>query len=177
MGQKKNVCFDWNHQDPQRGLLRTFIANNWNITRPEVKSDFYTPEQQAIIREIFEGIIQPDWHARFDKQLEDDSGGFGHDQSIAIFGDPRSDQFEFVLTGRHMTLRCDGNSAPHVAFGGPIFYGHAPSGFDEEANSFDRPGRTTVILSRTSKDTPWLGVHTHFSLHPGTPYRTFGKNN
>ena len=137
VGQKKNVCFDWNHQDPQRGLLRTFIANNWNITRPEVKSDFYTPEQQAIIREIFEGIIQPDWHARFDKQLEDDSGGFGHDQSIAIFGDPRSDQFEFVLTGRHMTLRCDGNSAPHVAFGGPIFYGHAASGFDEEA---DHPG-------------------------------------
>ena len=55
--QKKNVCFDWNHQDPQRGLLRTFIANNWNITRPEIKSDFYTPEQQAIIREIFEGKI------------------------------------------------------------------------------------------------------------------------
>ena len=50
-------------------------------------------------------------------------------------------------------------------------------GFDEEANSFDRPGRTTVILSRTSNDAPWLGVHTHFSLHPGTPYRTFGKNN
>ena len=137
VGQKKAVCFDWNHKDPQRGLLRTFIANNWNITRPEVKSEFYTPEQQALIREIFEGIIQPDWHARFDKQLDDDAGGFGQDQSIAIFGDPSSDQFEFVLTGRHMTLRCDGNSAPHVAFGGPIFYGHAASGFDEEA---DHPG-------------------------------------
>jgi hypothetical protein len=135
--QKKNICFDWNHQDPQRGLLRTFIANNWNITRPEIKSDFYAPEQRAIIREIFEGIIQPDWHARIDQQMTDDSGGFGHDQSIAIFGDPSSDQFEFVLTGRHMTLRCDGNSAPHVAFGGPIFYGHAANGFDEEA---DHPG-------------------------------------
>ena len=135
--QKKNICFDWNHQDPQRGLLRTFIANNWNVTRPEIKSDFYTPEQRAIVREIFEGIIQPDWHARIDQQLKDDSGGFGHDQSIAIFGDPSSDQFEFVLTGRHMTLRCDGNSAPHVAFGGPIFYGHAANGFDEEA---DHPG-------------------------------------
>ena len=50
-------------------------------------------------------------------------------------------------------------------------------GFDEEANPFDRPGRTTVILSRTSSDALWLGVHTHFSLHPGTPYRTFGKIN
>ena len=28
VGQKKAVCFDWNHKDPQRGLLRTFIATN-----------------------------------------------------------------------------------------------------------------------------------------------------
>lgn len=135
--QQKDICFNWNHQDPQRGLLRTFIANNWNITKPEINSDFYTPEQRALIREIFEGIIQPDWHARIDKQLKDDSGGFGNEQSIAIFGDPGTDQFEFVMTGRHMTLRCDGNSAPHVAFGGPIFYGHAADGFHEES---DHPG-------------------------------------
>jgi hypothetical protein len=31
-----------------------------------------------------------------------------------------------------MTLRADGNSADHVAFGGPIFYGHAASGFNEK---------------------------------------------
>jgi hypothetical protein len=30
-----------------------------------------------------------------------------------------------------MTIRCDGNSAEHVAFGGPIFYGHAAESFDE----------------------------------------------
>jgi hypothetical protein len=39
------------------------------------------------------------------------------------------------MTGRHMTIRCDGNSAEHVAFGGPIFYGHAADGqFNEAAN-------------------------------------------
>jgi hypothetical protein len=37
------------------------------------------------------------------------------------------------MTGRHMTIRCDGNSADHVAFGGPIFYGHAAQGFNEKA--------------------------------------------
>ena len=78
-----------------------------------------------MIREIFEGIIHPDWVQRIDKQLEDDAGGYGNDQSIAIFGQPGSGKFEFVMTGRHMTIRCDGNSADHVAFGGPIFYGHA----------------------------------------------------
>ena len=33
-----------------------------------------------------------------------------------------------------MTLRADGHSVDHVAFGGPIFYGHAASGFHEEVH-------------------------------------------
>src|SRR3569833_309807 len=38
------------------------------------------------------------------------------------------------MTCRHMSMRCDGISADHVAFGGPIFYGHAAEGFDEPAD-------------------------------------------
>src|SRR5689334_19970398 len=91
--QKKTICFDWDYISPERKKLRTFIANNWNITKPNIKSKFYTPDQQAMVRSIFEGIIQPDWHERIDKQLEDDAGGFGHEQSIAIFGKP-GEKFE-----------------------------------------------------------------------------------
>jgi hypothetical protein len=65
--------------------------------------------------------------------LEDDAGGYGNAQSIAMFGSP-GEKFEFVMTGRHMTLRADGNSTEHVAFGGPIFYGHAARGFNEKPN-------------------------------------------
>src|SRR5688572_22553640 len=130
--QRETICFPWDHTDDDRGLLRTRIAANWDITENYINdSDFYTKDQQAIIRQIFEGIISPEWHERIDKQLADDSGGYGEQNSIAIFGDPGSKQFEFVMTGRHMTIRCDGNSAEHVAFGGPIFYGHAASEFDE----------------------------------------------
>ncbi|MFK8112436.1 MAG: DUF3500 domain-containing protein [Rubripirellula sp.] len=124
--QKKDVCFDWDHRDKKRGLLRTFVANNWKITNREINDDFYTDEQRDLITQVFESIIHPDWHERYYQQLEDDAGGFGNEQSIAIFGKPGEGKFELVLTGRHMTLRCDGNSADHVAFGGPIFYGHAP---------------------------------------------------
>lgn len=128
--QREKMCYDWDYMDPKRGLLRTRVANNWMINDREINSDFYTKDQKDLIRKIFEGIVDPQWHANFDKQMEDDCGGFGEDQSIAIFGKPGDGKFEFVLTGRHMTLRCDGNSIDHVAFGGPIFYGHAPS--DEE---------------------------------------------
>ncbi|QDT08376.1 DUF3500 domain-containing protein [Planctomycetes bacterium K23_9] len=134
--QKKDVCFDWNHTDKKRGLLRTFVANNWNITKREINDDFYSDEQRDMITQVFESIVHPEWHERYYQQMEDDCGGFGNEQSIAIFGKPGEGKFELVLTGRHMTLRCDGNSADHVAFGGPIFYGHAPQD-NEDANHTD----------------------------------------
>lgn len=130
--QKKEVAFDWDYMHPKMGLLRARVANNWHITKPEINSDFFTKDQRAMIRGIFDGLIQPDWHKRIDQQLEDDAGGFGNDQNIAIFGKPGDGKFEFVMTGRHMTIRCDGNTNDHVAFGGPIFYGHAASGFNEK---------------------------------------------
>ena len=122
--QRKAMCFAWDHVDPKRGLLRNRIENNWRITNPIVASNFYNKDQQVLIRGIFEGMTSPDWHERFDQQLKDDVGGFGKRQSIAIFGEPGSGKFQFVLTSRHMTLRCDGDSAEHVAFGGPILYAH-----------------------------------------------------
>jgi hypothetical protein len=135
--QREQVCFPWDYVHPKFGLLRTRVGNNWNATASDVASTFYTKDQQRLVREIFESLIEPDWHARFDKQMEDDCGGFGRHQSLALLGEPGSGKFQFLLTGRHMTLRCDGDSADHVAFGGPIFYGHDAGGFNEEK---DHPG-------------------------------------
>lgn len=134
--QKKAVCFDWDHTD-KRGLLRTHVSNNWSITNPKTLSvggAFFSKDQQELIESIFWGLYNPEWRDRIRQQLKDDAGGYGKEQTIAIFGTPGTDEFEFVMTGRHLTIRCDGNSAEHVAFGGPIFYGHAAEDFYEEAN-------------------------------------------
>ncbi len=53
--QKSKVCYEWDYMDPKRGLLRTRVANNWKITEEEINSDFYTSDQQAVIKDIFEG--------------------------------------------------------------------------------------------------------------------------
>ncbi|MEX0793588.1 MAG: DUF3500 domain-containing protein [Pirellulaceae bacterium] len=129
--QKKEVAFDWDHKDPVIGLMRTAVSANWHITDPEIASDYYTKEQQHLVREIFKGMVSEEWVEKFDKQLKDDAGGFGKHQNIAIFGTPGEGKFQFVMTGRHMTMRCDGDSADHVAFGGPMFYGHAADGGTE----------------------------------------------
>jgi len=47
------------------------------------------------------------------------------------------------------------------------------AGFHEDGSPFERPGRATVILER--RQDQWLSVHTHFSLNPGTPPRTYGS--
>ncbi len=138
--QKKVVCFDWDHIDATRGLLRTHVSNNWRITKPSIDSEFYTKKQKMIAHDIFKGLFNPEWYPKFIKQLHDDTYGkpWGAQQSIAIFGTPGHGKFELVMTGRHMTVRADGNSEGHVAFGGPIFHGHDAKGkFNEDA---DHPG-------------------------------------
>ncbi len=114
--QKKLICFPFD--DP----LRTKISANWAITKTKIEDDF-TKEQQALIDEIFRGVTSPEGYERFVKQMDEDYGGLGQ-YHIAIFGDPNSDQFEFEMTGRHLTIRADGNSVEGAAFGGPIIYGH-----------------------------------------------------
>lgn len=170
-GQREKICFAWDHQDKERGLLRTRVDANWLITDKIVKSDFYTKDQQELIRAVFEGIVNPEWHERYHKEQQDDSGGFGVHNSIAIFGTP-GDKCEFVITGRHMTLRCDGNASEHVAFGGPIFYGHDPVGtLNEEAG---HPGNVfwPQAVEANKLYTALDGKQQKLALVPAAPYES-----
>jgi hypothetical protein len=47
------------------------------------------------------------------------------------------------------------------------------TGYHADGAAFARPGRATVIFKHTPDG--WRGVHTHFSLNPGTPGRTYGR--
>jgi hypothetical protein len=113
--QRKVVCFPFNHK------LRQRISANWPITKPAL-GDFFNNEQQALITEIFKGLTSPEGYERFLKQMDEDYGGFDQ-YHVALFGQPGS-EFEFEMTGRHLTIRADGNSVAGAAFGGPIVYGH-----------------------------------------------------
>ena len=41
----------------------------------------------------------------------------------------REKKFALVFDGHHLTVRCDGGSEENTAFGGPLYYGHSPSGY------------------------------------------------
>jgi hypothetical protein len=127
--QKQAVAFPFDHP------LRSKVDNNWHIV-PQQVGKFFTADQQAMITEIFRGLHNPEFVDKVIYHINEDGGGI-ENYSVALFGEPGTGKFEFVLTGRHCTIRCDGDSIDGVAFGGPIFYGHASQGFNEKP---DHPG-------------------------------------
>jgi hypothetical protein len=122
--QKQKVAFSFDHP------LRSKVDNNWHITPMKI-GEFFKSDQQAMITEIFQALHNPEFVDKIFYHINEDAGGL-QNYSVALFGEPGTGNFEFVLTGRHCTARCDGDSVAGEAFGGPIFYGHASQGFYEK---------------------------------------------
>lgn len=81
---------------------------------------------------------------------------------------PAIEDFEFRADDAEIIVSPDGTMAV-------IATAWTSSGIDEAGTRFDRPGRATIVLRRTDRSAPWLGVHTHFSLARGVPASTHGR--
>jgi hypothetical protein len=125
--QRKVICMPVDHK------LRYRINANWAVTEPAIGSAFYTEEQRKLIDKFVHDTTSGDGYEILQKQMQADNGGFGS-YHIAIFGQPSDKAFQVELTGRHLTLRSDGNNKDNTAFGGPIVYGHGES--DPKRNLF-----------------------------------------
>ncbi|MCS7045703.1 MAG: DUF3500 domain-containing protein [Gemmataceae bacterium] len=133
--QKSRVVLPWNHGvNPQGGgtptRLRFFNAAIFSDRKIE---DVYTPAQTELCERILRGICNGDEGFRLISRAGtwDNTATFGRCGAY-IFGDPTGDnQFAWVFTGHHLTVRCDGNSEPDAAFGGPLYYGHSPDGWSQ----------------------------------------------
>ncbi|HUL94572.1 MAG TPA: hypothetical protein VLT89_01115 [Usitatibacter sp.] len=139
--QRAEVCYAWDQRDDRRGLgvVRTFIANYWRVTRPPVRSDFFTREQQLLVHDVFKALIDPDWYPRVMRQVHQDTHGhdWGTDHAVALIENGETGALHFVFTGRHMTVRTQTGPVPSAAFGGAVMYGHQASGFYERPNHPD----------------------------------------
>lgn len=167
--QRKTICFPFDHN------LRRKISANWHVTKPTVGDDFYTDDQRRLITEIVKGVTSEDGYERLLKQMEDDDGGVNF-YSVAVFGQPGSGPSEWMMTGRHLTLRADGNSVENAAFGGPVIYGHGEE--DPKENLFhyqtkranevfaalDPKQRQQALIEKAPKEdqVPLQGASGHF---------------
>src|SRR4051812_29213985 len=116
--QRKVICFPFDHP------LRSKVNNNWAIVKPTIRD--LSKDQQALCREVFKNLCSEEGYERFQRQMDDDYGGFDS-YHVAVFGEPGTDKpFEWGLTGRHDTLPAGGNSVEGAAVGGAIFFGPPP---------------------------------------------------
>ena len=142
--QRKQICFGFNHE------LRSRINANWHITKPLIGDDFYSDKQRTLIDQVVQGMTSEDGYSTLKHQMDDDAGGL-HQYSVAVFGNPGDGRFEFELTGRHLTMRADGNSVKKAAFGGPIVYGH---GIEEPQDNlyFNQTKQTNKVFNSLDAD-------------------------
>ncbi|QDV40551.1 hypothetical protein Enr13x_03570 [Stieleria neptunia] len=115
--QKKAIWRPFDHQTRRR------INPNWHVTDVVIGDDLFSKKQRTLIDQIVRNITSKDGYDRLIQQMDEDDGGM-ENYSVAIFGEPGTDQFQFEMTGRHLTMRADGNRVDKAAFGGPIVYGH-----------------------------------------------------
>lgn len=140
--QQNEVCLGW---DDAR---RTKVNANWHITKANFGS--FSKDQQAIIHEVLKGVTSEDGYERFLKQMAQDNGVEKY--SIAIFGKPGSDKCCFTMTGRHLTIRADGNTTANAAFGGPIVYGHGAKGNSDRNLFWYQTKRANEVFTSLDAD-------------------------
>ncbi|WP_442510320.1 DUF3500 domain-containing protein [Novipirellula sp. SH528] len=115
--QKSAVWRPFDHADRRK------INPNWHISKTTIGDDLFSKQQKTLIDQIVRNITTKDGYKRLIQQMDEDDGGM-ESYSFALFGEPGTDQFQFEMTGRHLTMRADGNRVDKAAFGGPIVYGH-----------------------------------------------------
>ncbi len=172
--QKARVILPWNDRS-RRGMYNGPI--NVNI------GQVYTRPQQELIERILRAISSGEAGLR---QITR-NGTFDGSQSLQrcganIFGDPANGgQYAFVFTGHHITVRCDGNSQPNAAFGGPIYYGHSPDGYSPRnifyyqtrsvLNVFDclteGQRRRAIVIGSPGEHEPSVQFRRAGEVHPG----------
>lgn len=128
--QKTRVCYAWDHRQGNQSPTRLRM---YNAAIGTTIGDGYTPAQQELVQRILRSICSGEEGYRLISRANTFDGSRSFERCGAyIFGNPSGDnQFSWVFTGHHLTVRCDGNSEQDAAFGGPMYYGHSPDGWSQ----------------------------------------------
>jgi hypothetical protein len=129
--QRRDAVFPWNHGAGANNPPTRLRFYNAAIARRI--GEVYSPAQRQLIEQILRAISSgDDGYRRISRNGTWDNSGSLQNCGAYVFGDPTGNQqFSFVFTGHHLTVRCDGNSEPDAAFGGPMYYGHSPDGYSQ----------------------------------------------
>jgi hypothetical protein len=184
--QRGRVVMAWNHGAGPNAVATRLKMYNASINANTIGA-VYTAAQKELNQRILRAISSDEeGYRRVTRNGTFDNSGSFDRCGAHIFGDPTGNQqFAWVFSGHHLTVRCDGNSEPDAAFGGPMYYGHSPDGYSQR-NVWNY--QTRAVLSvwdalseaqrRTATMTTYVNpreqagsVQFRANNHPGLAYR------
>jgi hypothetical protein len=189
--QKKKVALPWDHGAKAGAIPTRLGMYNAPIAKVAIR-DAYTKPQQDLLAQIFRAICSDDdGYKRLSR-----GGTFDNSQSFdsigaMLFGEPtEGNKFSLVFAGHHLTVRCDGNSEPGAAFGGPMYYGHSPNGYSdhnlfhyqtrEVLKLFDaldgKQRKAAVVKGTPGEQAPSVQFRKAGEPHPGLAVREMSKD-
>jgi hypothetical protein len=178
---RRNVCLPWDHRQNPRATLTRQRMYNAALGRNIGQS--YTRSQIELNQRILRSIASDDeGYSKITRNGTFDNSRSFENCGANIFGDPTNGgQFAWVFTGHHITVRCDGNSEPGAAFGGPLYYGHSPDGYSQR-NCFyyqtqsvlavfdalnEQQRRQAVVVGTPGELEPSIRFRPRGERHPG----------
>jgi len=129
--QKKKLVLPWDAgANAKSGLPARLMTHNGPVGKSVIGLE-YDKKQAEILLKVFKSICNGDeGYNRLSRGKKFDNSGDFENIGALIYGEPvEGKKFSLVFAGHHITLRCDGNSEESTAFGGPLYYGHTPSGY------------------------------------------------
>ncbi len=130
--QRKKLVLPWDAVAKVGG--KDYLARLNTANAPVGKSVIgleYSKKQVELLDRIFHAISNgEDGYRQLSRKGKFDNSGSFESIGALIYGEPvEGKKFSLVFAGHHLTIRCDGNSEEKTAFGGPLYYGHSPSGY------------------------------------------------
>lgn len=170
--QKRTLVLPWN--DRRRiGMYNASLPGIPNI------GDGYTPAQIELNQRILQAISSgEEGYFKLTREGTFDGSGSFNNCGAYIFGQPGNNrQYAWVFAGHHITVRCDGNSEPGAAFGGPMYYGHSPDGYSAR-NCFNFQTRSVMSVYEALNENQRqqaIVVGTPGELEPSIRFRAAGQ--
>ena len=132
-------------------------------------SEVYTKSQQELVQRIVKSVLANDEaFERISRHGKWDSSGSLEGCGAVIFGEPAEKKpFAWVFSGHHITLRCDGNSEPGAAWGGPIYYGHSANGYSKENVYLDQTEQVQTVYDALNEK---QRAKAHSTNNPGDTF-------
>lgn len=125
--QRTALVLPWDHREKEGAQLTRHRMYNRFISQRI--GNVLTKNQNELVQKIARAICSDEeGFGRIETVVKRDTGGGWNGIGANIFGNPEEGPFAWVLSAHHLTLRCDGDSEPDTAFGGPMYYGHSVEG-------------------------------------------------